>query len=110
MSQITTHILDTQNGRPAAGVAVQLNYWDGSHWQQLASGTTNNDGRVSALLADDKTLAAGIYQLRFETASYFQNQSFYPFVEVSFNLDASGQHYHVPLLISAFGYSTYRGS
>lgn len=112
MSRITTHILDTSKGRPAAGVPVRLFCQDANGWTELASGVTNNDGRVSDWLAAKHLPGAGIYKIYFDTQAYFSNDStncFYPFVEIVFNVTA-GEHYHVPLLLSPFGYSTYRGS
>lgn len=111
MSQLTTHILDTSMGKPASGVSVNLFQQEQDNWNQIASGITNADGRIPDLLKD-ALLATGNYKLLFETKSYFDKQgiqSFYPFVEISFTI-ADGEHYHVPLLLNPFGYSTYRGS
>lgn len=113
MSQITTHILDTAAGSPAAGVTVALAFQDGEKWQAVATGVTNSDGRVADLCDAGSELAAGIYRLRFATGEYFQRRGepvFYPRVDVVFQLAAGGSHYHVPLLLAPFGYSTYRGS
>ncbi len=113
MSQITTHILDTAIGKPAADVLVELTQKtaDGS-WQTLAEGKTNADGRVADLLSNETVLPTGIYKMTFYTEGYFEKQnrvSFYPVVDIQFSIfDAS--HYHIPLLLSPFGYSTYRGS
>ncbi len=112
MSQITTHILDTTKGKPAAGVRIMLYRGSNDEWAELALGVTNADGRLPDLLDDGQTLAAGIYKLRFETKDYFDQQSlktFYPYVEIVFDIQ-SAEHYHVPLLLNPFGYSTYRGS
>ena len=113
MSQITTHVLDTARGRPAAGVAVQLSFLQLDNWQLLATGTTDTDGRAGQLLPAEKILQAGTYRLHFDTGTYLRNLQqpvFYPVVEVIFVIDGSGAHYHVPLLLSPYGYSTYRGS
>lgn len=113
MSQITTHILDTALGKPADGVAVKLSQEVADSWQLLATGVTNADGRVSDLLPQDRALPAGVYKLHFDTASYFTRDTrpaFYPWIEVVFTLNDERAHYHVPLLLSPFGYSTYRGS
>ncbi len=113
MSQITTHILDTSTGKPAEGVAIRLFKSQGDDWQTLASGITNADGRISDLLDKGDTLEAGAYRMHFETKAYFENkdeQGFYPYVDIVFEIDASGTHYHIPLLLTAYGYSTYRGS
>ena len=113
MSPITTHILDTAQGRPAQGVAVTLNRQDSNGWTALASGTTNADGRITDLLSDGTKLTAGIYRLHFAVGDYFTQrgvESFYPEVEIRFRLQNPEQHYHVPLLLNPFGYTTYRGS
>jgi 5-hydroxyisourate hydrolase len=112
MSQITTHILDTSAGIPAQGVAVRLFRQAEQDWTAIASGQTNKDGRITDLLRSDQVLPAGIYKLRFETAPYFTTRAittFYPFVEIVFHL-SDHSHYHVPLLLNPFGYSTYRGT
>lgn len=101
MSGITTHVLDTSRGRPGAGIAVQL--W---HGDALLSDTkTDGDGR--ARLAE--TIEPGIYRVVFKIGGYFEN-GFYPEAAVAFEVRDAAQHYHVPLLVSPFGYSTYRGS
>lgn len=113
MSQITTHILDTARGCPAAGVAVSLSLQVADAWQLLATGTTDVDGRVVDLLPEERVLTAGIYKMYFDTGVYFaanDQQGFYPWAEVVFVIHGDGAHYHVPLLLSPFGYSTYRGS
>lgn len=112
MSQITTHILDTTLGKPAQGVAISLYQQNGTAWDKLAEGKTNKDGRVANLLDTGLTLPIGVYKIRFEIQPYFEMlkiTAFYPFVEIVFNI-SSGEHYHVPLLLNPFGYSTYRGS
>jgi hydroxyisourate hydrolase len=103
MSSLSTHVLDTAQGRPAAGVPVELLDASGAG---LATGITDDDGRVAAL-ADD--LAAGSYTLRFDIAAY-RPGGFYPEVAVTFTVAEAASHYHVPLLLSPYGYSTYRGS
>lgn len=107
---LSTHVLDASRGRPAAGVAVRLTAADG---RELATAVTDDDGRVREL----GVLAAGDYRLAFATGEYFAatgQQGFYPEVVVTFTVtDAdidSGQHHHVPLLLSPYAYSTYRGS
>lgn len=112
MSQITTHILDTTKGRPAAGVTIALHKQDGDGWPEIARGATNADGRIPDLLPPATLLARGVYKLRFFTQEYFGRDEvahFYPFVEICFTV-ADESHYHVPLLLNPFGYSTYRGS
>jgi len=112
MSGITTHVLDTSRGRPAAGVPVTLEAEAAGGWRLVGKGTTNADGRISDL-GIGESIAAGVYRLIFDTAVYFASQNtkgFYPQVTVTFNIDDATQHYHVPLLLNPFGYSTYRGS
>ncbi|MFI5133082.1 MAG: hydroxyisourate hydrolase [Chitinophagales bacterium] len=112
MSQLTTHILDTTQGRPADGVIVILYQQQLKGWIEIAKGITNSDGRVASLLKKDVLLEHGIYKLKFETQEYFNQlavQTFYPYVEIVFDI-TSEEHYHVPLLLSPYGYSTYRGS
>lgn len=110
MSQLTTHILDTSLGRPAAGVFVAL--YQGTSDENIAYGTTNADGRIPDLLPLGQRLVPGIYRLQFLIGDYFKNQgvtTFYPFVDIWFHV-ADDSHYHVPLLLNPFGFSTYRGS
>ncbi|QDS97104.1 hydroxyisourate hydrolase [Adhaeretor mobilis] len=112
MSPITTHVLDISLGKPAAGIVAILLQDDKGHETELARGTTNADGRIADLLPEGEA-AAGVYRLRFEVADYFKQQdtpSFYPHVDIAFEVTNGGGHYHVPLLLSPFGYSTYRGS
>jgi 5-hydroxyisourate hydrolase len=112
MSQVTTHILDTSKGKPALGVIIILYHGGNDEWKEIARGVTNSDGRISDLLKDDIALESGIYKMRFETKDYFdreQVKTFYPYVEIIFEIDAT-EHYHVPLLLNPYGYSTYRGS
>ena len=113
MSGITTHVLDTSRGRPAEGVPATLEIEASGGWKLIGKGTTNADGRIADLVSSESTLAAGVYRLRFDTAKYFANQQiqgFYPQVTIVFRIEDSAQHHHVPLLLSPFGYSTYRGS
>lgn len=112
MSQITTHILDTTLGHPAQGVTIALSKRAGEGWQEIARGQTNQDGRIKDLLPEGSTLEKGIYQMKFFTKEYFDRlgtKTFYPFVEISFDIQTA-EHYHVPLLLNPFGYATYRGS
>jgi 5-hydroxyisourate hydrolase len=105
MSAITTHVLDTAAGRPAAGIPVRLEGYGGA---LLGNGVTDDDGRVRSLGPD--TIEAGRYRLVFDTAAYFGDQSFFPEVVVTFAVTDPDQHYHVPILLSPFAFSTYRGS
>jgi len=113
MSGITTHVLDISQGRPAAGVPVILEIAASGGWQTVGEGITNADGRAADLLTANSPIAPGVYRLSFDTAKYFDDQNtqgFYPQVTVVFKIENADQHYHVPLLLSPFGYSTYRGS
>jgi 5-hydroxyisourate hydrolase len=104
MSAITTHVLDTARGRPAAGVPVKLEFLDGTEWRLAGEGATDSDGRCRTL---GRALVAGEYRITFDTSSC---SVFYPSVSVHFAVTDVAQHYHVPLLLSPYGYSTYRGS
>ena len=104
MSTLSTHVLDTSTGEPAAGITVHLSRRDGDGWEKVATMTTDGDGRASG----PGDLDGGTYRLGFETGDY--GNAFYPFVHVVFTVDESRDHYHVPLLLSPYGYSTYRGS
>ncbi len=112
-SPITTHVLDTTAGKPATGVTVILEMKESDEtWAELARGVTNNDGRVSDLLPVGTYVDAGVYRLVLRTEEYFRllnMESFYPRITVEFMIENDG-HYQVPLLLSPFGYSTYRAS
>ncbi|HXE72030.1 MAG TPA: hydroxyisourate hydrolase [Candidatus Nitrosotenuis sp.] len=108
MRSISTHVLDTSRGRPAAGIEVTLDRQVPGGWQELARGRTDQDGRIQDLLPGG--LEAGVYRLTFHTGPYFQGEGFYPEIKVQVHIKDPDQHYHVPLLLSPFGYSTYRGS
>ena len=138
MSTLSTHVLDTARGRPAAGVQIVLEAQaadpDGGRdfdaaagdepialhpnhaardWRPLAAVETDEDGRVSQMLPDGTLLAPGTYRLTFDTASYHRGtgqEGFYPRVSIEFTIEDAREHYHVPLLISPYGFSTYRGS
>jgi 5-hydroxyisourate hydrolase len=114
MSGITTHVLDTSAGRPAAGVAVKLEVRMADRgWVTLADRTTDADGRARDLVPDGSRLDAGTYRLTFGTGAYFAARgqaAFFPEASVVFEVRDPAQHHHVPLLLSPFGYSTYRGS
>ncbi len=105
---ISTHILDTSKGRPAAGVAVRLLLLQGDALREVARGVTDADGRVKPLLGE--LAVAGTYRIVFETGAYLGANAFFPQVQIDFRVGAIAEHYHVPLLLNPFGYSTYRGS
>ena len=113
MSRISTHILDLARGEPAAGVAVRLEFEVTSgHWRTLNSMHTDEDGRCAHLVRNSE-LSPGVYRLRFEIAAYFAKQnleSLYPFVEVTFRVRGGESNFHIPLLLSPAGYTTYRGT
>ena len=110
---LSTHVLDTARGRPAAGIPVILFAEGPGGWKEMGRGTTDADGRIAGLLPADAPPPVGTtLRLRFELAAYFARAvtpAFYPHVEIVFALQDGG-HHHIPLLISPFGYSTYRGS
>lgn len=112
MSRITTHVLDANKGKPAQLVPAVLFKRVALEWFKVAKGFTNNKGKIPNLIANDDALPFGTYKRRFETKSYFDTQkikSFYPRIEIIFEIN-SPDHYHIPLLLSSFGYSTYSGS
>ena len=112
MSGITTHVLDTSRGRPAADLKIELHKKLGEKWELIGVGLTDANGRCNTLLGD-APLETGTYRLLFHAGTYFQAQrapSFYWEIPVTFEVREPGAHYHVPLLLSPFGYSTYRGS
>ena len=109
---LSTHILDTALGRPASDVSLTLSEFDGEQWLEVGMGTTDADGRCRSLLGE-RALEARTYKIRFATADYFATQnltSLYPHVEIVFTVTDPAQHYHIPLLLTANGYTTYRGS
>lgn len=110
-SRVTTHVLDAVTGRPAVGVAVELEQRDGTGWSPVADGATDADGRIADLGPVD--LPPGVYRVRFDTGTYFAasgTAGFYPEVAITFTLDDPAGHVHVPLLLSPYAFSTYRGS
>ena len=114
MKGISTHVLDTSIGRPAQGVLIKLERnTPGAGWTLLADAVTDASGRVGQLLPPNEHLHLGGYRLRFDVETYFgeqQRETFFPEVSIQFEIRDETTHYHVPLLISPFGYSTYRGS
>jgi 5-hydroxyisourate hydrolase len=102
---VSTHVLDAARGRPAAGVPVRLERRDTDGWRPVADGSTDADGRLAGWAA-----APGVHRLVFDTGAYLGAEAFYPEVAITFRIADAGQRYHVPLLLSPFAYSTYRGS
>ena len=101
---ITTHVLDTAQGRPASGIPVRLEMREAKKWTLVGEGTTDADGRLKTLSPKPR---AGTYRLTFDTSA---RSGFFPEVTILFEITDAAAHYHVPLLLSPFGYSTYRGS
>ena len=113
MSAITTHVLDISRGRPAIGVQVALHVRSGDGWKALGTELTDANGRCGTLLAEDAPIEPGTYRLLFSVGAYYNAQhteTFYAEIPIVFEELHPEAHYHVPLLISPFGYSTYRGS
>jgi 5-hydroxyisourate hydrolase len=115
MGRLTTHVLDTALGRPAAGLTIEL-YRVGGGEERLATGKTNADGRLDRPILEGEALRAGVYELRFHAGAYLKaanrlpDPPFLDVVPIRFGIAAPEEHYHVPLLLSPYGYSTYRGS
>jgi 5-hydroxyisourate hydrolase len=110
---ISTHILDTALGRPATGVPITLARLTDGKWSSLNEATTDSDGRCKHLLPATEALQPGTYRVHFETIAYYRQHKLdglYPYVEIVFTVTEGEQHYHVPLLLTANGYTTYRGS
>ena len=121
MNTLSTHVLDTSLGRPAAGIRVTLERLGDANQQapaqatpsKLATGTTDSNGRVTDLLGPDVAFADSVYRLRFDVAEYFARtgrEVFFPEVVIHFVVRPGEEHYHIPLLLSPFGFTTYRGS
>ncbi len=111
-SPITTHVLDTASGLPAKGIKAELSKQVDGEFTKMDEGVTNDDGRISDLLAGKK-LEQGCYRMHFALSDYFEKndtQGFYPYADIVFEVRDTSSHYHIPLLLSPFGYSTYRGS
>lgn len=112
ISKITSHVLDTSMGKPARGISTRLEKLIDDVWTEIGSSETDADGRINNLIAKD-SVEPGIYRIRFDTGSYFSQtgqSGFYPMVCIEFQVIDADQHYHIPLLLNPFGYSTYRGS
>ncbi|WP_445621135.1 hydroxyisourate hydrolase [Kushneria sp. Sum13] len=110
---LSVHVLNTQTGTPSSGVEVMLEQKTDSGWQTLATQTTNADGRIPALYPKGETMEAGVYRVVFETGDWYERQgteTFFPEIPVPFQVESGVAHYHIPLLLSPYAYSTYRGS
>ena len=113
MAEISTHILDTSRGHPAIGVEVTLSQWNRDRWQNLGKAVTDKNGRISDLHQGTIHGGQGLYRLQFATDKYFaalNTQALYPWVDVVFRINDTNEKYHIPLLLSGHGYTTYRGS
>jgi 5-hydroxyisourate hydrolase len=114
MARVSTHVLDTALGQPARSVEVRFERKEnGGEWKELAFDRTDRDGRCSQLLPATESLVPGIYRLNFDIARYFSSQNLsalYPWVAITFQVRSGEEHFHIPLLLSANGYTTYRGS
>ena len=110
---ISTHVLDTSGGHPAAGLHITLFRQEDDRWIEVAAGVTDDDGRIGALVPRGETMEPGVWRIHFDTGAWHAGRGidgFYPFAEIAFRVTDPTQHYHVPLLLNPFGYSTYRGS
>jgi len=110
---LSVHVLNLENGTPTPGISVDLEHKEQGKWVKLSSGVTDKNGRISALFPTDKQYETGDYKVVFKTGDYYQkvqHASFFPEIPVIFHMDKSESHYHIPLLLSPYGYSTYRGN
>ncbi len=113
MAEISTHILDTSRGHPAIGVEVTLSQWNRDRWQNLCKAVTDKNGRILDLHQGTIHGEQGLYRLQFATEKYFaafNTEALYPWVDVVFRIEDTNEKYHIPLLLSGHGYTTYRGS
>lgn len=110
---LSVHVLNLQNGTPSSQVAVTLEKQNSQGWQMINNGVTNEEGRITALYPEGKELETGTYRVTFKTGDWFKEhnmKTFFPTVPVIFEVDGAVAHYHIPLLISPYGFSTYRGN
>lgn len=110
---LSVHVLNIENGLPSPDVAVTLERQENGKWVELSEAVTNEQGRISALYPEGESLVDGTYRVVFETGEWFESQdtaSFFPEIPVVFTMEGALEHYHVPLLLSPYGYSTYRGN
>ena len=112
MSGISTHVIDNSRGRPGSGVEVVLEFRADNGWRIRGSGTTDGNGRIGSLFSVEEEVVKGTYRVTFDTGAYFRlkgQESLYPQVVVVFEVAQADEHYHIPLILNAFGYMTYRG-
>ncbi|WP_065261381.1 hydroxyisourate hydrolase [Pseudomonas bananamidigenes] len=110
---LSVHVLNLENGLPSPGINVTLEHHVGQDWQPLAQGTTNEQGRIAELFPANQPFKAGEYRVVFKTGEYLEkagHETFFPEIPVIFKVKQTDQHYHIPLLLSPYGFSTYRGS
>lgn len=110
---LSVHVLNLETGVPSAGIQVTLEQHSGNQWQALGQGVTNEQGRIAALFPEERSFAPGEYRVVFKTGDYYRkvgHDTFFPEIPVIFEVKDTGQHYHIPLLLSPYGFSTYRGS
>lgn len=110
---LSVHVLNLENGLPSAGVSVTLEQQVGDQWQALSEGVTNQQGRIAELFPANRSMTPGEYRVVFKTGDYYKKENretFFPEVPVIFQVKQADQHYHIPLLLSPYGFSTYRGS
>jgi len=109
---LTSHVLDQNSGRPASEMKVVLHKMEEEAWRQVSEQLTNQDGRVGHMIPGED-FTPGVYKLCFDTLSYYKDRgekTFYPYIEIVFEIERPDEHYHVPILLNAYGFSTYRGS
>lgn len=110
---LSVHVLNLESGTPTPGISVDLEHKEQDKWVKLSSGVTDKNGRISALFPEGKKVETGDYKVVFKTGDYYQkvqHKSFFPEIPVIFHMESSEPHYHIPLLLSPYGYSTYRGN
>lgn len=110
---LSVHVLNTETGLPSSNITVVLEAQQGDKWVTLNEGKTDNNGRITELYPKDTNLQKGVYKVTFKTGDWFKannKRSFFPEVPVVFVIDGNLEHYHIPLLLSSYGYSTYRGN
>ncbi|MBK0098872.1 hydroxyisourate hydrolase [Erwinia sp. S63] len=110
---LSVHVLNLQTGVPTAGIEVELDRKQGEEWIRLSQGTTDGQGRITALYPSDQKAQTGVYRVIFKTGDFYKKNAqptFFPEIPVMFSVTSTDQHYHIPLLLSQYGYSTYRGN